>query len=136
MSESDRDALALQEEVLTEQLGNSVGRFSPRAMRILRSAVHDYAKALMTESEKLSTRGQVDLISATHVRQAAGNLVAGPSRRAFQHLGTGGGILLGVSLSNTAAMVTVGQYSTIGVVVSAVLAVMGTFGIALHIAKD
>jgi hypothetical protein len=136
MSENDREALALQEEVLREDHRLKTGRFSPHALRILRSAVLEYTKSLIIESEILSSRGQVDLISGTHVRQAADNLVKNSTRHWLQHVGTMGGLLLGVSLSNTATMVSVGQYSTTGVVVSAVLGVIGAFGIAVHFAKD
>jgi hypothetical protein len=70
------------------------------------------------------------------VEQASDFLVTSSSRRWFRHMGTVGEILLGASLSNSLSMTTGNRYSATGVVVSALLAVIGAFGVALHIGKE
>lgn len=112
------------------------GPFSPQAFRILKLKVSDYVRSLIVESGKMSRRGRADVISAAHVEQASDYLVTSSSRRWLRHLGTVGGILLGASLSNFLSMTTSNQYSATGVVVSALLAAVGAFGVALHIGKE
>lgn len=110
--------------------------FSVAAFSLLTNKLTEYLRELVAESIKVANRHQADTVSAAHVERAVEYLVSSTSRRFFRHLGTLGGILLGAALSNILAMVTSGQYSAVGVLVSAGLAVVGSFVIALHIAKD
>jgi hypothetical protein len=110
--------------------------FSPQAFDIVKLKIASYIRSLIVESAKIARRKQSDVISASHVEQASDYLIANTSQRWLRHLGTVGGILLGASLSNFLSMTTANQYSAIGVVASALLAVAGAFGVALHIARD
>ena len=112
------------------------GSFSPQAFHILKLKVSAYVHSLIVESAKVSRRRRADVISAAHVEQASDYLVSSSSHRWFRHIGTVGGILLGASLSNFLSMTTAGLYSGTGVIVSAVLAVVGAFGVALHIGRE
>jgi len=112
------------------------GPFSAQAFHLLKLKVADYVRSLIMESSKISRRRRADVISAAHVEQASDYLVTSSSRRWFRHVGTIGGILLGASLSNFLAMTTGNQYSATGVTISVLLAVIGAFGVALHIGKE
>ena len=59
-----------------------------------------------------------------------------PAGDSSGNLGTVLGILLGAAVSNILAMATSGQYSAVGVLVSAGLAVVGAFSVAVHAARD
>lgn len=112
------------------------GPFSSQAFQALKMKVSGYVRALVVESARISRRRGEDVISASHVEQASDYLVTSSSRRWLRHLGTVGGILLGAALSNFLAMTSSSQYSTTGVVVSAALAIIGAFGVALHIGRE
>lgn len=112
------------------------GPFSPKAFHSLKMKVSAYVRSLIMESAKISQRRGDDVISAAHVEQASEYLISSSSQRWVRHIGTIGGILLGASLSNFLSMTTTGQYSATGVIFSAVLAVVGAFGVAFHIGRD
>lgn len=136
MADREREADALLREAEHQLASVDPGPFSPQAFHVLKLKVSDYVRALIVESAKISRHRRADVISATHVEQASDYLVTSSSRRWFRHVGTVGGILLGASLSNFLSMTTVNQYSATGVIVSAILAVIGAFGVALHIGKE
>ena len=110
--------------------------FSPSAFETLKSKVSEYVTNLVTESIKVSRRHQADTVSANHVHRATEYLVSITSRRFFRHIGTVGGVLLGASLSNILSMAGTDTYTTLGVILSAGLGIIGAFLIALHIGKD
>jgi len=110
--------------------------FSVPAFSALRDKISRYIAELVAESIKIARRHRADTVSAAHVEQAAAYLVADTSRKLFRHLGTIGGILLGAAIGNLLSMVTANQYSTVSIVVTSVLCIVGAFMIALHIAKD
>lgn len=112
------------------------GPFSPQAFHALKMRVSGYVRSLIVESARISRRRRADVISAAHVEQASDYLVTSSSRRWLRHLGTVGGILLGAALSNFLSMTSSSQYSTTGVVVSAVLAIIGAFAVAFHIGRE
>lgn len=110
--------------------------FSPAAFETLKDRIAEYINNLVTESIKLSKRHQADTVSSNHVDRAAQYLVSVTARRFFRHLGTVGGILLGASLSNILSMAGANSFSSLGVVLSAVLGIAGAFMIALHMGKE
>jgi len=113
--------------------------FSTSAFSMLKDKISEYIVQLIMESIQVSKRHRADTVSAAHVEQASDDLASGVSRRFFRYVGAGGGILLGVSL---APFLAVGyasgpaQFSIPGMVVSGVLALLGTFMIAFHIARE
>lgn len=117
-------------------VGVNSSPFSPAAFSILKAKIAQHIKELVNESVKVSNRHQADTVSAAHVERASEYLVSSTTRRFYRHLGTVGGILLGGSLSNILAMTVAGQYTALGNLTSAALAIVGAFLIALHIVKD
>lgn len=110
--------------------------FSSQAFSKLKEEIGKYIIQLISESIRISRHHQADIVSATHVEQASDRLVSSTGGRFFRHLGTIGGILLGASLSNMLSMTVIAQYSILSTLVSASLGIIGSFMIALHIAKD
>jgi formate-dependent nitrite reductase membrane component NrfD len=110
--------------------------FSPNAYSVLRSKIAEHIAELIRESIKVSKRHQSDTVSAAHVERASEYLVSSSARRLFRHVGTLGGIFLGAGISTMLTMTVAGQYSSLGVLLSAGLGIVGAFMIALHIAKD
>ena len=106
---------------------------------MLKDKISEYIVQLIMESIQVSKRHRADTVSAAHVEQASDDLASGVSRRFFRYVGAGGGILLGISLApflSVTAPNTPPQYSTPSMVVSGVLALLGTFMIAFHIARE
>lgn len=132
--ESETDAIIREAERQLAEV--DPGPFSPQAFHVLKLKVSAYVRSLITESAKISRRRRADVVSTAHVEQASDYLVSSSSHRWLRHIGTVGGILLGASLSNFLSMTTASQYSGTGVIVSAVLAVVGAFGVALHIGRE
>ena len=110
--------------------------FSPIAFNTLKAKIAEHIIELISESSKVSKRQRTDTVSAAHVERANEYLVSSTSRRIYRHLGTVGGILLGAALSNILAMILIGQYTGGGTILSVGLGIIGSFMIALHIAKD
>ncbi|MBZ5577177.1 MAG: hypothetical protein LAP40_11515 [Acidobacteriia bacterium] len=113
--------------------------FSTPAFSMLKDKISEYIVQLIMESIQVSKRHRADTVSAAHVEQASDDLASGVSRRFFRYVGAGGGILLGISLApflSVSAPSTPPQYSIPSMVVSAVLALLGTFMIAFHIARE
>ena len=113
--------------------------FSTPAFSMLKDKISEYIVQLIMESIQVSKRHRADTVSAAHVEQASDDLASGVSRRFFRYVGAGGGILLGISLApflSVSAPSTPPQYSSPSMVVSAVLALLGTFMIAFHIARE
>ena len=110
--------------------------FSHNAFVILKEKISEHIKELISESSKVAKRYRSDTISAAHVERASEYLIANTSRRFFRHVGTLGGLLLGASLSNLLSMTTSGTYTTIGIIITTVLGLIGAFMVATHISKD
>jgi histone H3/H4 len=110
--------------------------FSPNGFSVLQEKVSDYIKDLIYESSKLAIHQQADTISAAHVERASEYLVTSNSKRKYRHLGTLGGIVLGAGLSSIMSMSTTGKFPVTPTIVSIIFAIIGTFMIAWHMAKD
>ena len=129
----DHDSLAQAEAQLRE---SNSSPFSPPAFDLLKSTITEYISELVRESIRVSKRYRTDIVSAAHVERAAEYLVSSTSRRFYRHLGTVGGILLGAALSNMLAMTLTAKYTGAGTILSGILGIVGSFLIALHIARD
>jgi hypothetical protein len=110
--------------------------FSKNAFSVLKEKISDYIIQLVSESSKVARRYRADTISATHVDRASEYLITSTSRKFFRHLGTLGGLLLGASLSNLLSMTTSATYTTLGIVITTGLGLIGAFMVATHISKD
>ncbi len=128
-------------EEIIQRAENELGQidpipFSPQAFKTLKERTSENIRSIISESIKVSRRNRADIISASDVEKATEYLNSNYQRKWIRHLGTLGGIFLGTALSNFLSMTTSSQYTTTGVIVSAVLAIIGTFGVAFHIAND
>ena len=113
--------------------------FSGSAFGVLKDKISEYIVQLIMESIQVSKRHRADTVSAAHVEQASDDLASGVSRRFFRYVGAGGGILVGISVAPFLAISTTGapvQYNIPGMIVSGALALLGTFMIAFHIARE
>ncbi|NIO04600.1 MAG: hypothetical protein GTN74_08290 [Proteobacteria bacterium] len=105
-------------------------RFSLPASSLLKKKVKEHIHQLVSESVRVSKRHQADTVSAADVEHANGYLLYSTSRPFFRRIGMLGGILLGVSLTNTGEMIVSGCYSHEGILVWVICGIIGTFLIA------
>ena len=110
--------------------------FSPQAFTRAKEKVEEFTKQLAVESIKTAKRHRSDSVSSADVEHASQYLVSSTSHKIYKHIGTLGGIMLGAGFSNILAMITTGQFTTTGVVSSCLLAAVGAFMVASHIAKE
>ncbi len=110
--------------------------FSPQAFTRLKEKVGEFSAQLVVESIKTSKRHKSDSVSAADIEHASQYLVSSSSHKIYKHIGTMGGILLGAGFSNILAIITTGQFTITGIVSSCILAAVGAFMVAFHIAKE
>lgn len=111
--------------------------FTPSAFRLLQDSIDEFIVDLLDESFRIAKRHKSEVVSANYVEAAGTYLVASRARRVFRHMGTVGGILLGGSLSNILAMAQTGSaFPVVGTLVSVGVGLLGSFLVAVHIAKD
>lgn len=82
-------------------------------------------------------RAGLDTISEKHVEHAGEYFVSNSTRNPFRHFGTIGGIFPGASISNVLAMAsttTPASFNSIALTIG--FAIVGSFAIALHIARN
>ena len=123
--------------IAEEELRNAEpAPFSPSAFEHIKQKISEYIVALITESVKVSRRHDSDSVSPSYVDRASEYLVSHHANKTYRHLGTVGGILLGAVGSNLLSMVTTHQYTLMGIVVTVVFALVGSFLIAISMVKD
>jgi hypothetical protein len=120
----------------TDLLIGDTSPFSPKAFENLKGKINDYVIELIYESVKIAGRYNADIVSSAHVEQASNNLVSSITRKIYRHIGTVGGIFLGASISNFITLTSSPQLSILSVLVSGGLGIVGSFMVALHIAKE
>jgi histone H3/H4 len=110
--------------------------FSEQALKELEEQFSGYAVELINESVKKAKRHRAESVSSADVQQAGQYLVTSTSHRIYRHVGALGGLLCGAALSSIVSIITTNQYGLKGVVVTFVLTFVGSFFIAIHMAKD
>jgi hypothetical protein len=111
--------------------------FTPGAFQALTEVINSFISDLVEESLKLARRHRSEVVSRNYVYTVSDFLIAARPRRLFRHMGTVGGILLGGSLSNILSMAQTGaSFPLLGTLVSVAVGLVGTFLVAMHIAKD
>lgn len=113
-----------------------VSPFSSGAFDILKKRVGEYTVQLVSESIKVSQRHRSDTVSINDVDRASQYLFSSSSNKLFRNIGTIGGIFLGAGLSTMLSMVVENKYSTTPVILAVILILLGTFMVALQIARD
>jgi histone H3/H4 len=110
--------------------------FTPNAFERLKEKISEYTVQLIAESVKVARRRESETVSSSNVEQASQYLVSSTSHKVYRHLGTVGGILLGVAGSNFLSMITTNQYTLRGIAITVTFAVLGGALTAAHIVKD
>lgn len=125
------------EERVNAELKNAHSTpFSEQAFLEFQDQIEIYAIEMVRESVKRAKRHQAEGVSSSDVRHASQYLVSNTSHRIYRHAGTLAGLLLGTAFSNTAAIITTSQYGQGGVILTFVLALVGTTFITIHMIKD
>lgn len=110
--------------------------FADPGFQELKVRIAEYIGTLTAESVKLARYLGAEVVDKQHVERANSYLITAKPRCIFRHLGTFGGILLGVGLSTLAVLLGHKQASTAQALLGACLSIVGTFLIALNIAKE
>lgn len=111
-----------------------LSKFSKNAETIFQKKIFIYKEELFTESIKDAKRFDSDGVSAANVKRASQIIKTSSNHNSY--LSMIGGILFGVSLSSFLAMQISNEFSTINVLISAVLGIVGAFMIALQIGNN
>jgi len=124
-------------EIAEEQLRNAYQTpFTPRALDNLKDKLSEYSVLLIQEAVKLAKRHKSETVSSTHVEHANEYLISSSSRKLFRHMGTFGGLLLGVAGSNFLSMFSTNQFSPNGVTITVIATLLGGILTAAHMMKD
>lgn len=110
--------------------------FSPKAFAALQKVISWFIGEVIEQSIKVSKRHRADTVAESHVQLAAEYLVGDAPVRILRHLGTLGGIMLGAGLSNLLSMIAAKNITGLSVILTVALSVIGSFLVALHIARD
>lgn len=133
-SAATQAALAHAENTLA---GIPPSPFTTAAFDALKEAIGEFINDMVDESIKLAKRHKSEVVSVNYVQHASEYLIASRSRRVFRHIGTLGGIFLGGALSNILAMAQSGSsFPVLGTLVTIAVGLIGTFLVAIHIARD
>lgn len=119
-----------------ELRGMEPGLFSPEGFQRLKQRIEEFIAELVLESIRVSRRQQSDSVSPAYVDRAAEHLASGKSAMWRRLIGGMGGLLSGVGLSTSGAMVQQNLYSTRGVLLSLVCIVLGLPAFMYHIMKE
>lgn len=123
--------------IAEEELRNAdPAPFSPSAFERIKQKIGEYIVALIRESVKVARRHDSDSVSPSYVDRASEYLVSHKANKTYRHLGMVGGILLGAVGSNLLSMITTRQYTLMGIVVTVLFTLVGSFLIAINITKD
>jgi hypothetical protein len=111
--------------------------FTPKGFIRYKEKINIYISTLYIEAQKTAIRHKTDNISVNHVNTAASYLVRNHESKISKLLGILGGALLGATISSVLAMTVLGQsFSTMGLVTTIVLGIIGSFLIGITTMKD
>lgn len=96
-----------------------------------------YISSLYVESQKTAKRHKADNISESHIDIASEYLIKNKDSKISKLLGILGGTFLGATVSNLLAMTVLGQkFETIGLVITIILGIIGSFLIGINLIKE
>jgi hypothetical protein len=111
--------------------------FSEKGFLMVKKNISGYVSDLITESIRVSTKKREDSVSESSVEQASANLISKRRSKLNYLAGTFGGIFLGATVSNIFGMMVLGQtFTTIGIVVTILFSILGSFMISLNLSND
>jgi histone H3/H4 len=110
--------------------------FTPHAFNHLKEKICQYAVELIVESVKVAKRHKSETVSTTHVEHASEYLISSASQKLYRHMGTIGGILLGIAGSTFLSMYTTGQSTPSAVAVVVITTLVGAILTAANMFKE
>lgn len=111
--------------------------FTEKAFQKYKESIAIYISSLFVESQKSANRDKADNISTSHVELATKYLVKYSKNKTTRLFGILGGLLLGSTLSNLFSMTVFGQqYNVIGLIMTIIFGIIGSFLIGINIMKE
>jgi hypothetical protein len=110
--------------------------FSDAAKDRYTKTVDEYVRDLADGSLLQMRRATADVVSSGHVDLAAAALGHSPKRRRAKVIGTAGGLACGVGLGQLVAMISNSKFTTPGVLISFVLAMVGLIALSYSWSSD
>jgi len=111
--------------------------FTKQAFDKFREKIGIYISSLYVESQKIAKRHKADNISESHIDLASEYLIKNKAGRISKLLGILGGTFLGATVSNLLAMTVLGQtYETLGLVITIILGIIGSFLIGINLMRE
>lgn len=111
--------------------------FTKQAFDKFKEKIGVYISSLYVESQKTAKRHKADNISESHIDLASEYLIKNKDSKISKLLGILGGTFLGATVSNLLAMTILGQtYETLGLVVTIILGIIGSFLIGINLMKE
>lgn len=133
MTELDR--VLKDVEFTTQNISNDP--FTLKAFDKYKEKIGIYISGLYIESVKTAKRHQADNISESHVETASSYLIKNSGSKISKFIGILGGTFLGATVSNLVAMTALGQtFNSIGVIITIILGIIGSFMIGINLMKE
>jgi hypothetical protein len=112
------------------------GPFSVEGFKRLNQIIHEYVAELVSESVRVAERCRSDSVSPAYVDEASQHLVSGTKAKWTKLVGTIGGTIFGMGLTNVVTMVTTNLYSAKRIVFSVVAIVIGLVAVTYHVLRE
>jgi histone H3/H4 len=132
----NRTLAEMIEQANAELQQEGQAEFSESAFVLVKEKVAAYTVELAKESSRRAKRHKADIISAADVEKADEYLISPASQKAIRNIGTIGGIILGMGLSNALAIVTTNQFSPLGIAITVASCIIGTAMVVYQFSKD
>lgn len=111
--------------------------FSKKGFEKYKDKIAVYISSLYVESQKTAKRHKADNVSESHVEHASSYLIKNNDSKVSKLLGILGGTFLGATISNLLAMTVLGQtFETLGLVITIILGILGSFLIGINLMKE
>ena len=132
---TELEKVIMDVEFTTQNIANEP--FTKKAFKKFKEKVGVYVSALYIESLKTANRHQADNISEVHVNSASEYLIKNNRNRTSKLIGILGGTFLGATISNLLAMTALDQSpNTLGIVITILLGIVGSFLIGINLMKE
>lgn len=133
MSELER--ILKDVEFTTQNVGTDP--FSKKAFLKFKEKIGTYIASLYHESLRTAKRHKADNISESHVNTASNYLIKNSESKVGKLTGILGGTLLGATISNILALTVLEQtFTTLGLTITIILGIIGSFLIGINLMKE
>ena len=111
--------------------------FTKKGFSKYKEKIAVYISALFIESQKTAKRHKTDNVSESHVETASSYLIKNRESKTSKLMGVLGGVFLGAAVSNILALTVLGQsFTTVGLVTTVVLGIIGSFMVGINMVKE